>query len=218
MLPRIRDGRPLQELRIRLSCLALAELQLRTDLPLRPQKGYGIGSTGRDHDGVIRGRGPASAVVLGRGGPAGRRAADRLPRAAAVIEKTPDVSRPKAHLDDGIVRTIPAWNSRISQRRLELCRLQRVPEPGDQGPRRAASGALPRVVAALLDIAILAAIVGRRPHFRLRMAGLTMGDWRVLHIPMLAFLAIFEARLLLGVYRRQGPDHREDGDSPRRCH
>ncbi len=181
------------------SLLALADATPHPDLPLRPQD-----DAAADQLSAIMTTEVADPRVGDPPLPLFSRAAPRddepliklptAPRAPLSVRKTPDVSRPKATSTTRSREDDPGleFSDQPATPRVIVPPSTR-PRTGDQGPRRAASGAMPRVVAALLDIAILAAIDLAVVYFTLRMAGLTMGDWRLLPpVPMLAFLTILK--------------------------
>jgi uncharacterized RDD family membrane protein YckC len=115
-----------------------------------------------------------------------------VPRAPLSVRRTPDAPRPR-----GTSTTARSLEDEASLEFPEPARPRVIVPPStrpgtsNQRPLRDASGAVPRAVAALIDIAILAAIDLAVVYFTLRMAGLTMGNWRLLPpVPMLAFLMI----------------------------
>jgi uncharacterized RDD family membrane protein YckC len=113
------------------------------------------------------------------------------PRAPLAVRRTPDRPRLRA-LSKPL--SAPEADPMLQFAEVEV----RTPEPEPRRPPRAEmtldgnlSGAGPRFVAALIDHAILAGIDLAVVYFSLRLASLTLADWRALPpLPMLAFLAI----------------------------
>lgn len=136
------------------------------------------------------------------------------PRAPLSVRRTPEQPRPRTFQKPPRPVTRPPVQRRDEQPEQELA--LHFPEEVDDTPphlpaspqappqtvqRRAPAAAVSaepgpvarRIAAALIDLSILLAIDLAVVYFTLRMASLTMDDWRLLPpVPMLAFLAILK--------------------------
>jgi uncharacterized RDD family membrane protein YckC len=117
------------------------------------------------------------------------------PRAPLSVRRTPDAPRLRA-VARAVERPVPEPTLQFAdEAELDLARPDPAPAPR---PRRSlanatASSALARITAALLDHAMLLAIDATVLYLTVRLAGLTMADWRALPpLPLIAFLLLLK--------------------------
>ena len=114
------------------------------------------------------------------------------PRAPLAVRKTPDRQRLRA-----FTRSIPEAEAEPTLEFTDAAEPAPEPAPTRNRARQpvpvdgAVSAAAPRLTAALIDHAILFGIDLLVIYFTLRLASLTLGDWRALPpVPLIAFLAM----------------------------
>jgi uncharacterized RDD family membrane protein YckC len=111
-------------------------------------------------------------------------AAPRAPLSVRRAAETPALRRPPA-----IRRPEPEERDPMARPRLDPAAIPPDGRASAAAPAGATCGVGPRVMAAVLDVAILVALDLVVLYFTLRMAGLSMTEWRLLPpVPMLAFL------------------------------